>query len=440
MYVLVPLCVVAVSYSSAYRRSIDWTNGARPGDWLEITLDIPSHWGAVDIRWFLGAAAPITGGRGEVVGEEGKEMSWNIPTIDFLQAEWRGGDQVTQIMLCQDVTISWLVRLHHYGVKHGHGHECNIWVAQPFWLLAPALFLSVLARLSSAVFIPIICGSTCDVSSALVVGSFVKEFNINETRNCKGRDGLTALQPLRATHPHRLYLVMSTVGIKFIDKVEPKTTNALVVASIPPHHDQTIIGLFVCLLLRLWWWCEGGGRGGVETDLTMELHNDPHETWRKDLMIYNKWKHTNNIKWWNPDKNPKSSSIVLFLSHVNCKPSLAFYHQELHLFSRLGWNQITDVSVEWKKELFLKMCLKLSQTASPQSKLVLTFQLTQLLRHFLIFSASKMIQRVTKVTRMISKYSHVKIRREIWELYMYHYKPVSDPPHYKCKSRRNLFV
>ena len=32
VYVLVPLCVVAVSYSSAYRRSIDWTNGARPGD------------------------------------------------------------------------------------------------------------------------------------------------------------------------------------------------------------------------------------------------------------------------------------------------------------------------------------------------------------------------------------------------------------------------
>ena len=95
-----------------------------------------------------------------------------------------------------------------------------------------------------------------------MVGSFVKEFNINETRNCKGRDGLTALQPLRATHPHRLYLVMSTVGIKFIDKVEPKTTNALVVANIPPHHDQTIIGLFVCLLLRLWWWCEGGGGEG----------------------------------------------------------------------------------------------------------------------------------------------------------------------------------
>ena len=32
--------------------------------WLEITLDIPSHSGAVDIRWFLAPAAPITGGGG----------------------------------------------------------------------------------------------------------------------------------------------------------------------------------------------------------------------------------------------------------------------------------------------------------------------------------------------------------------------------------------
>ena len=31
-------------------------------------------------------------------------------------------------------------------------------------------------------------------------------------------------------------------------------------------------------------------------------------------MIYHNWKHTNNIKWWNPDKNPNSP---LFRLHVN---------------------------------------------------------------------------------------------------------------------------